>query len=101
MKVANTTTTAESQLIEALAEIQRLKAQARAEATKNARYPWENPEIIDAEGEKKYNLSIKPELRLKIDWIRENKGGIRSIQAFFDRAGEKFAAECLKELGAN
>lgn len=73
----------------------------RAKAIQNARYPWENPAAVEEEGEKKYNLAIKPELRLKINWIMENKGGIKSIQAFFDQAGNKFAAECLKELGAN
>jgi hypothetical protein len=94
-------TTAEEKLALALAEIKYLKEQARAEATKNARYPWQNPEAVEEEGDKNYNLAIKADLRLKIKWIMQNKGGVRSIQAFFDQAGNKFAAECLKDLGAN
>jgi hypothetical protein len=101
MTVANQTKTAEQKLAEALTEIQRLKEQARAEAAKKARFPWQNPDVVESAKEKKYNLAIKPELRLKIDWLMANKGGIRSIQVFFDRAGNKFADDLLKELGAH
>jgi hypothetical protein len=95
-----TNTTAEEKLAQALEEIQRLKEQVRVEAARTARYPWENPETVQEQGRMGYNLKIEPELYLKIQWLMENKGGIRSIQVFFDRAGNKLADEYLAELGA-
>jgi hypothetical protein len=92
--------TAEEKLAEALAEIEKLKDAAREEATRKARFPWENPEILKEQNRMTYNLKIEPELYLKIKWLMENKGGIKSMQVFFDRAGNKLAQEYLKELGA-
>jgi hypothetical protein len=93
-------TTAEEKLAQALAEIQRLKEQVRIEAARTARYPWENPEIVAAQPRMGYNLKVEPELYIKIKWLMENKGGIRSIQAFFEKAGNKLADEYIAELGA-
>lgn len=93
--------TAEQQLADALAEIQKLKDAAREEAARKARFPWENPETVQEQSRMSYNLKIEPELYLKIKWLMENKGGIRSMQVFFDKAGNKLAEEYLKELGAN
>jgi hypothetical protein len=95
-----TTKTAEQQLADALAEIQKLKDAAREEAARKARYPWENPETVQEQQRMSYNLKIEPELYLKIKWLMENKGGIRSMQVFFDRAGNELADKYLKELGA-
>lgn len=92
--------TAEQQLADALAEIQKLKDAAREEAARKARYPWENPETVQEQPRMSYNLKIEPELYLKIKWLMENKGGIRSMQVFFDKAGNKLAEEYLRELGA-
>lgn len=92
--------TAEQQLADALAEIQKLKDAAREEAARKARFPWENPETVQEQSRMSYNLKIEPELYLKIKWLMENKGGIRSMQVFFDKAGNKLAEEYLKELGA-
>lgn len=93
--------TAEQQLADALAEIQKLKDAAREEAARKARFPWENPETVQEQSRMSYNLKIEPELYLKIKWLMENKGGIRSMQVFFDKAANKLAEEYLKELGAN
>lgn len=90
----------EEQLREAQAEISRLQELARAEATRKARFPWENPEIVQEQTRMAYNFKIEPELYLKIKWIMENKGGIKSIQVFLDRAGNQMADKILEELGA-
>ena len=95
-----TNTTAEEKLAQALEEIQRLKEQVRVEAAKKARYPWENPQILEEQSRMGYNLKVEPELYLKIKWLMENKGGIRSIQAFFERAGNKLANEYIEELAS-
>jgi hypothetical protein len=92
--------TAEQQLADALAEITKLKEQVREEAAKKARYPWENPETVQEQARMSYNLKIEPELYLKIKWLMENKGGIRSMQVFFDKAGNELATRYLTELGA-
>lgn len=95
---ANITT--EEKLALALAEIQRLQDQVRAEAASKARFPWQNPDSVQSQKKMSYHLKINPELYIKIKWLMENKGGIRSIQVFFDRAGNKLADEYLEELGA-
>jgi hypothetical protein len=95
-----TNITAEEKLAAALAEIQQLKEQVRVEASRKARYPWENPETVQEQKPMGYNLKIEPELYLKIKWLMENKGGIRSIQVFMDRAANKLANEYIEDLGA-
>lgn len=92
--------TAEEKLAEALAEIQKLKEQVRVEQSRKARYPWENPELVEEAGRRGYNLKIEPELYLKIQWLMENKGGIRSMQVFFEKAANQLADEYLEELKA-
>jgi hypothetical protein len=91
----------EEQLAEAQAEISRLQELARAEAARKARFPWENPEIVQSQPKMGYNFKFEPELYLKVKWITENKGGMKSMQVFLDRAANKYAEEILEELGAN
>lgn len=93
-------TTAEQKLESALAEIQRLKEQVRVEVARAARYPWQNPERVEAQPRMGYNLKIDPELYLKIKWLMDNAAGIRSMQAFFEKAGNKLADEYLEDLKA-
>lgn len=93
-------TTVEDRLAHLQAEIEKLQKQAHDEAVRKARFPWENPEIVQDRQDVGYNFKIDPELYLKIQWIMENKGGIKSIQAFLDRAAKKMAQEILEELGA-
>lgn len=90
----------EEQLIEAQAEIARLQELARVAAARKARYPWENPDIVQDQPKMGYNFKFEPELYLKVKWIMENKGGIKSIQVFLDKAANKLAEEILEELGA-
>jgi hypothetical protein len=87
-----------------LAELERrIKAEKdrmRAEAVRNARYPWENPDKLDEQGRTGYNFKIGPESYLKIQWLMDNKGGIKSIQQFLERATEFYANHLLEELQA-
>lgn len=86
----------EQQLADAQAEIARLQSEARANAVRNARFPWENPEVMDALKEGLgYNFKRSPELFLKIQWITENVGGMKSVQVFLDRAANKLADELI------
>jgi hypothetical protein len=93
-------TTVEDRLAHLQAELEKLQKQAHDEAVRKARFPWENPEIMQNQERTGYNFKIDPELYLKIQWIMENKGGIKSIQVFLDRAAKKMAQEILAELGA-
>jgi arginine deiminase len=81
----------EEQLRAAQAEIARLQELAREEATKSARFPWENPDIIQAQPRMGYNFKMEPELYLKVKWIVENVGGMKSMQVFLDRAANEMA----------
>lgn len=91
----------EEQLKEAQAEIARLQELQREEARRKARYPWENPEVVQNQTKMGYNFKMEPELYLKIQWLMEHKGGIKSIQVFLDRAANRLADDYLEELGAN
>lgn len=93
-------TTVEDRLAHLQAELDKLQKQAHDEAVRKARFPWENPEIVQDQQRMGYNFKIDPDLYLKIQWIMENKGGIKSIQVFLDRAAKKMAQEMLEELGA-
>lgn len=88
----------EDQLKAAQAEIARLQVLAREEATKSARFPWENPEIIQHQPKMGYNFKMEPELYLKIKWIVENVGGMKSMQVFLDRAANLHADETIKKF---
>lgn len=90
----------EQKLAAALAQIEALQAQALEEKKRKARFPWENPETVQEQQRMSYNFKVEPELYLKVKWLMENKGGIKSMQVFFDRAANKLADEYLKELGA-
>lgn len=92
--------TVEDRLAHLQAELEKLQKQAHEEAVRKARFPWENPEVVQDQQRMGYNFKIDPELYLKIQWIMENKGGIKSIQVFLDRAAKKMAQEMLEELGA-
>jgi hypothetical protein len=90
----------EQKLAEALAMIERLQEEKRLEAIKTAKYPWQNPETVASQNRMSYNLKVEPELYLKIQWLMENKGGIKSIQKFFEKAGNMLADVYLEELDA-
>jgi hypothetical protein len=90
----------EEQLKDAQAEIARLQELARAEATRKARFPWENPEIIQNQPKMGYNFKFEPELYLKVKWITENVGGMKSMQVFLDKAANMLADEMLEKHGA-
>ncbi|MGC3025886.1 hypothetical protein ACPUER_12150 [Burkholderia sp. DN3021] len=90
----------EEQLAAAQAEIARLQDLARQEATRKARFPWENPEVVQNQQKMGYNFKFDPELYLKVKWITENVGGIKSMQVFLDRAANKLADELLEKHGA-
>lgn len=94
------TKSVEEQLADAQEVIARLTEQARAEATRKARFPWENPEIIQEQPRMGYNFKFEPELYLKAKWITENVGGMKSLQVFLDRAANRFADELLEKNGA-
>lgn len=100
MHMNKPTKSVEERLAEAQAEIARLQELARAEATRKARYPWENPETIQNQPKMGYNFKFEPELYLKTKWILANKGGMKSMQVFLDQAANKLADEILEELGA-
>jgi len=97
--MSKTTKTVEEQLADAQAEITRLQELARAEATRKARYPWENPEIVQNQPKMGYNFKFEPELYLKVKWVTENVGGMKSMQVFLDRAANKLVDEILAERG--
>jgi hypothetical protein len=88
------------QLEDAQAEIARLQELTRAEAARKARFPWENPEIIQDQPRMGYNFKFEPELYLKVKWITENVGGMKSMQVFLDRAANQLAAQLLEKHGA-
>lgn len=88
----------EEQLKAAQAEIARLQELARAEAARKARFPWENPEIVHEQPRMGYNFKIEPELYLKMKWIVENVGGMKSMQVFLDRAANSLADELIEKF---
>jgi hypothetical protein len=88
----------EEQLKAAQAEIARLQTLAREEATKSARFPWENPDIIQAQPRMGYNFKMEPELYLKVKWIVENVGGMKSMQVFLDKAANLYADETIEKF---
>ncbi|MDN8037417.1 hypothetical protein [Burkholderia vietnamiensis] len=94
------TKTVEEQLAAAQAEIARLQELARQEATRKARFPWENPEVVQEQPKMGYNFKFTPELYLKVKWITENVGGVKSMQVFLDRAANRLADELLEKHGA-
>jgi hypothetical protein len=97
--MTKTTKSVEEQLADAQAEITRLQDLARAEAARKARFPWENPEIIRNQPRMGYNFKFEPELYLKVKWITENVGGMKSMQVFLDRAANQLADEMLEKFG--
>lgn len=94
------TKSVEEQLVAAQLEIARLQEAVKAEATRKARFPWENPEIIQNQPRMGYNFKFEPELYLKVKWITENVGGMKSMQVFLDRAANTVADELLEKFGA-
>lgn len=92
-----TTKTVEQQLAEAHAEIARLQEKARQEAASKARFPWENPEVVQNQTRMGYNFKFEPELYLKVRWITENVGGMKSMQVFLDRAANKLADALIEQ----
>jgi hypothetical protein len=93
--------TAEEKLVDALLEIHRLKEQlAAVNGQKKAVLPWQDPDTVKGQRLMKYNLAIKPELYLKVKWLLEHKGGLKSMQVFFERAANKLADEYVAELSA-
>ncbi|MEX3935059.1 hypothetical protein AB4Y32_25255 [Paraburkholderia phymatum] len=89
----------EEQLKDAQAEIARLQDLARAEAARKARFPWENPEIVQQQQRMGYNFKFEPELYIKVKWILDNKAGYKSMQVFLDKAANKLVDEIFEELG--
>jgi hypothetical protein len=49
-----------------------------------------------------YNFKLEPELYLKVKWITENVGGMKSTQVFLDKAcepaGRSDAGDARREL---
>lgn len=88
----------EEQLKAAQAEIARLQELARAEATRKARFPWENPDIVQEQQRMGYNFKMEPELYLKVKWIVENVGGMKSMQVFLDKAANQLADELVEKF---
>jgi hypothetical protein len=101
MTKATATKSVEEQLAQAQSEIARLQELVRAEATRKARFPWENPEIVQAQKKTGYNFKLEPELYLKVKWITENVGGMKSTQVFLDKAANLLADQMLEKHGAN
>ena len=89
------TKTVEEQLADAQAEIARLQDAVRSEAARKARYPWENPDIVQEQPKVGYNLRMEPELYLKAKWVTENVAGFKSLQVFLDRAARKYADDLI------
>jgi len=87
-------------LAAAQAEVERLQRAAREEAIRVAKFPWQNPQVLQDQNRMGYHFKIDPELYLQIQWLMENRGGIKSIQVFLDRAAKKMAHEMLEEMGA-
>lgn len=48
-----------------------------------------------------YNFKFEPELYLKVKWITENVGGMKSMQVFLDKAANLLADQMLEKHGAN
>lgn len=94
------TKSVEEQLAAAQAEIQRLTEIAQANRVAAARFPWENPEIVREQPRMGYNFKFEPELYLKVKWITENVGGMKSMQVFLDRAANSMADGLLEKFGA-
>ncbi len=94
------TKSVEEQLAAAQAEIQRLTEIAQANRVAAARFPWENPEIVREQQRMGYNFKFEPELYLKVKWITENVGGMKSMQVFLDRAANAMADGLLEKFGA-
>lgn len=92
--------TAEERLLQLQAELEALQQAAREEKIRKAKYPWQNPDVVQNQPRLGYNMKLEPELYLKIQWLMENRGGIKSIQVFLDRAAKKLAQEMLEEMGA-
>lgn len=99
MNKATSTKSVEEQLAAAQAEITRLQELRIAEKTRTARFPWENPETVQAQARMGYNFKFDPELYLKAKWITEHVGGMKSLQVFLDRAANLFAEELLEKHG--
>lgn len=99
--MTKSTKSVEEQLADAQAEIARLQDAVRAEATRKARFPWENPDIIQNQPRMGYNFKFEPEVYLKAKWITENVGGMKSLQVFLDRAAHKLADEIIEKHTAN
>lgn len=93
------TKSVEQQLAEAHAHIARLEEQARAEAARKARFPWENPEVVQNQKSSGYNFKFEPVLYLKVKWITENVGGMKSMQVFLDKAANQLADELIEKFG--
>jgi hypothetical protein len=68
------------------------------EAVKKAKYPWENPEMIQEQQRVGYNFRMEPETYLKIQWVLEHKGGLKSIQKLLEKATNKYLDGVIKEL---
>ena len=90
---------AAEQLVDAQAEIARLQAVIRDDAMRNARFPWQSPDVVQAQPRMGYNFKFEPELYLKAKWITENVGGMKSLQVFLERAANKLAEEMLEKHG--
>jgi hypothetical protein len=45
-----------------------------------------------------YNFKMEPELYLKVKWIVENVGGMKSMQVFLDRAANLYADETIEKF---
>ncbi|SAK95652.1 hypothetical protein AWB76_07170 [Caballeronia temeraria] len=88
----------EEQLKAAQAEIARLQELAREEAMRKARFPWENPEIVQHQPRMGYNFKMEPELYLKVKWIVDNVGGMKSMQVFLDKAANQLADEMIEKF---
>ena len=96
----DSTMSLEAQLAAAQAEIERLLELQRQQAALRARYPWQDPETVQKQGRMGYNFKFEPELYLKVKWITENVGGMKSMQIFLDRAANALANELLEKHGA-
>ncbi|MFL9922611.1 hypothetical protein PQR75_46875 [Paraburkholderia fungorum] len=90
----------EEQIAAAQAEVERLLELQREQAALRARYPWQNPDVMRTQQRMGYNFKFEPELYLKVKWITENVGGMKSMQVFLDCAANALANELLEKHGA-